>query len=111
MEEPEDYVDGEMAGPGGYCADLIDTLHAAHMDNARLPYYARDPKIGEFSQMPLTPFIYEFFLFNSLYQIDWSASSSSSGLVSHPDEKTEVWKQGRFVQFLRDQSRTNPELL
>ena len=64
MEEEEEY-DGEGV------ADLIDTLHAAHLDNARLHYYARGPQNRIISQMPLTPFIYEFFLFNSLYQIDW----------------------------------------
>ncbi len=111
MEEQEEYDDDEIAEPDGRYADLIDTLHAAHMDNARLRYYARGPMNREFSQMPLTPFIYEFFLFNSLYQIDWSASNGKSGLVSHPHEKTEVWKQGRFVKFLRDHSKTNPELL
>ena len=111
MEEQEEYDDEEIAEAGRRYGDLIDTLHAAHMDNARLRYYARGPMNREFSQMPLTPFIYEFFLFNSLYQIDWSSSNSSSGLVSHPHEKTEVWKQGRFVKFLRDHSRNKPELL
>jgi hypothetical protein len=111
MEEEEEYDGEEIAEPDRRYADLIDTLHAAHMDNARLRYYARGPMNREFSQMPLTPFIYEFFLFNSLYQIDWSSSNGISGLAFHPNERTEVWKQGRFVKFLRDHSRTNPELL
>ena len=107
----EEYESEEITEPDRRYAELIETLHAAHMDNARLRYFARGPMNREFSQMPLTPFIYEFFLFNSLYQIDWSASNSSSGLVFHPHEKTEVWKQGRFIKFLRDHSRTKPALM
>jgi hypothetical protein len=111
MEEQEEYDDEENVKSDSRFVSLIDTLHAAHLDNARLRYYARGPDNHEFSQMPLTPFIYEFFLFNSLYQIDWSALNSNSGLVTHPHGKTEVWKQGWFVKFLRDHSKNKPDLL
>jgi hypothetical protein len=111
LEMEEEYEDDEIVVCDSSYANLIDTLHTAHMDNARLRYYARGPQNREFSQMPLTPFIYEFFLFNSLYQIDWSASNESSGLIFHPHDKTEVRKQGQFVKFLRDNSRSKPELL
>jgi hypothetical protein len=111
MEETEDCEHDELAESKFRYNVLIDTLHAAHMDNARLLYYARGPMNRQFSQMPLTPFIYEFFLFNSLYQIDWIASQKDLALIIHPNDKSEVWKQGRFVKFLRDHARLKPNFL
>lgn len=111
MEEKAEHRDDLIEEPGRSYDDLIDILHSAHMDNARLHYFARGHNNREFSQMPLTPFIYEFFLFNSLYQNDWSASNNCSGLTSHSRERTEDWKQRQFVKFLRSGSRKRPELL
>ena len=41
MEEEEEYDGEEITEPDRRYAELIDTLHAAHMDNARLRYFAR----------------------------------------------------------------------
>lgn len=108
-EEYED--DEEVLSVDRRYAELITTLHSAHIDNARLRYYARGPQNRSFSQMPLTPFIYEFFLFNSLYQINWAASSDQAGLVFHPEEMNENPKQERFIDFVRDHARHHPEHL
>lgn len=81
------------------------------MDNSRLRYYARGKNGQTVSQMPLTPFVYEFFLFNSLYQIDWLTSNDSSVDVSDPEEKSESGKQRRFINFLKHRLLEKPELL
>jgi hypothetical protein len=81
--------------------ELIDVLHSVHCDNSRLQYYAERPGGGRVSIMPLTPFVFEFFLFNSLYQVDWSVSNGKNGLVFHPDDDfSEPKKQRAFVRFL-----------
>lgn len=86
---------------------LIDVLHSVHCDNSRLQYYAMDPKERQISQMPLTPFVYEFFLFNSLYQIDWEKSEDK--LVSHTEGSLkEAKKQNVFHSFLKRHASGNP---
>ena len=92
-------------------AGLVTTLHSAHVDNASLRYYARGPRNRIVSQMPLTPFIYEFFLFNSLYQIDWAQSCKQQELVFHREDMFENTKQKKFIDFLRDHARKHPEHL
>lgn len=87
--------------------ELIDVLHAAHCDNARLQYYAERPDGRRISIMPVTPFVYEFFLFNSLYEIDWAASSPDH-LALHPDDVSEPRKQHAFLAFLRQHARQRP---
>ena len=110
MEEQDEH--DEDGGPFGRTgADLIGTLHSVHIDNARLLYFARGPHGRVVPQMPLTPFIYEFFLFNSLYQIDWASSRIQQDLVFHGQEIREAQKQKRFIDFLRDHARKHPEHL
>lgn len=79
IEEPED-----PKTPNRIAEDFISVLHGVHCDNSKLQYYAERPGVGRFSIMPLTPFVYEFFLFNSLYQVDWEKSSDATDLVYHP---------------------------
>ena len=79
MEEAEEVE--EM--PDESAVELVTVLHGVHCDNSKLQYYAERPSGGRVSIMPLTPFVYEFFLFNSLYQVDWVASNEKTGLVFH----------------------------
>lgn len=58
--------------------------------------------------MPLTPFVYEFFLYNSLYQIDWYESILRGTVVASSDELSETQQQRRLWSFIRDHVRKNP---
>ena len=89
---------------------LINTLHMVHLDNSRMQYYAKNKNGRSVSMMPLTPFIYEFFLFNSLYQIDWEKSLDERNLLYHPDICTESQKQTMFWNYLKAYAKTNPSL-
>jgi hypothetical protein len=86
---------------------FIDMLHSVHCDNSKQQYFAERGG-RRISTMPLTPFVYEFFLFNSLYQVDWNESDIKEDLVFHSDEWTESRKQRDFAKFLRSHARNNP---
>jgi hypothetical protein len=90
--------------------DLIKTLHRVHCDNSRLQYYARShERSEEISMMPLSPFIFEYFLFNSLYQVDWKTSVNENLLIFHPEEGlNESGRQKAFLAFLKRYATNNP---
>ena len=96
-------------------ANLIDILHDGHCKNARWFYHVKDFKRGNNDIMPLTSFVYEFFLFNSLYQIDWERTYNEGSLIYHKQEEKneeqdenqennplkETQKQRIFISFLK----------
>ena len=86
---------------------LIALLHRAHCDNARLQYYAERPDGDRISIMPVTPFVYEFFLFNSLYDVDWE-NTGTGPLVFHAETLDEAKKQRAFLSFLRKHAKHRP---
>ena len=82
--------------------NYVDSIHHSHLDNALNYYTARSlEQQNSKSISPLTNFVFEFFLFNSLYSIDWSASVEAGKLVAHDREKTETQQQAAFLQFCR----------
>jgi hypothetical protein len=101
MEEDEELPDKGTE-------ELISVLHQVHCDNSRLQYYAERPGGGRVSIMPLTPFVYEFFLFNSLYQVNWEASNEESGLVFHEEDFSESKKQRAFISFIKQYATLKP---
>ncbi len=68
MEEEPDDEDVDL---GPKVRDLVDSMHSVHMDNAKLQYYAEGRGQLRIQMMPMTSFVYEYFIFNSLYQVDW----------------------------------------
>ena len=60
--------------------NYIDTIHSSHIENAQSIYQRKNVLKRSFSydynnnRVELSSFIYEFFIFNSLYQIDWEQS-------------------------------------
>ena len=86
---------------------LIEILHKVHCDNSRMQYYA-ESQGRRVSTMPLTPFVYEFFLFNSLYQVDWKKSSDDGELIFHPDNYSESKQQKELIKYLKIHARNNP---
>ncbi len=95
--------------------NLLDTLHHAHRDNARQAHYARSRRNEEHSTMPTTSFIYEFFLYNSIYQYDWEKSLASGILTAWPREgeegKTELFQQNQLEKFIRKKCQENPTII
>ncbi len=105
MEEVEEVEEV----PDRSAEELVAVLHVVHCDNSRLQYYAEQPSGGRVSIMPLTPFVYEFFLFNSLYQVDWAASNEKKKLVFHSeDDFNEVKKQRAFLSFIKPYAKESP---
>jgi len=90
--------------------ELIDVLHAVHVDNSQLQYFAEKYSGNRISIMPVTPFIYEFFLFNSLYQIDWETTQTEGKISYYQEEECgETKKQRRFLSFLKIRAEKFPE--
>lgn len=89
--------------------ELVTVLHGVHCDNSKLQYYAERPNGRRVSIMPLTPFVYEFFLFNSLYQVDWMASNEETRLVFHPENDCgESKKQKSFISYIKSHAIKKP---
>ena len=76
--------------------NLINVLHVPHTDNAKLQYYAKTIDNRPYSIMPHTPFVYELFIFNSIYQIDWKNSEIAGDLRFHSRESCGEFKQGLY---------------
>ena len=92
---------------GKSISSFVDILYNVHCDNSKQQYYAE--KIGRrISTMPLTPFVYEFFLFNSLYQVDWNKSLDAKELIFHPDTYSESKQQKEFIKYLKSYSKNKP---
>ena len=109
MEEEFEDIDEVL---GGTANELINVLHGVHRDNSGLQYYAEKPGGGRISIMPVTPFVYEFFLFNSLYQVDWETTSRDGGLVFHPEDNCgESKKQRALLSYLKSYASDHPENL
>lgn len=87
---------------------LIDLLHIVHLDNSRMQYYAKKSGGQLISTMPLTPFVYEFFLFNSLYQVDWQKSNDEDILIFHDQNTYQKTQQSKFIKFLKTFAKKNP---
>lgn len=94
--------------PNRSAEELISVLHGVHCDNSKLQYYAERLGGGRVSIMPLTPFVYEFFLFNSLYQVDWVASNEKLCLVYHPEDFSEPKKQRSLINYLKQYASQKP---
>lgn len=112
-EEEEEFEEDEVQDQSA--TELINVLHGVHCDNSKLQYYAMRPGGGRgerISIMPVTPFVYEFFLFNSLYQVDWETTKRDGRLVFHSeDDCGESKKQRSLLSYLKGYSNNSPENL
>lgn len=108
MEEEESKESEERFIKSHSIRALIDILHQVHCDNSKQQYYAERPRRHRVSIMPLTPFVFEFFLFNSLYQVDWTTSLRKGELIFHPEDYSESKQQAEFIKFIRSHVREKP---
>ena len=92
--------------------NFVDILKKAHDDNAQYRYYAkREHQTKLRSMMPVTPFVFEFFLYNSIYQVDWEKSIESGTLQNHSSDLTDSQCQRRLEKFLKLHGRVSPNLV
>lgn len=91
--------------------DLIEILHRVHIDNAQKQYFAQRIGGRPTSIMPLTPFVFEFFIFNSLYQVDWVKSFERGQLIFHQDKYGETKQQNEFMKFIKQKNKQTPQHL
>ena len=87
--------------------NFIDILHQAHCDNSKQRYYAEQGRRHR-SIMPLTPFVYEFFIFNSLYQVDWKRSYDEKKVIFNPEDFNEAKRQREFTKFVKNRAKNTP---
>jgi hypothetical protein len=108
MEEEEEA--GEVSRT---VSNLIEVLRQAHRQNGQLHYYATsDPRKRGRQIMPVTPFVFELFIYNSIYQVDWPASLKGRCVVNHPrDDFSETKQQCALEKFLKPYLRKEPALL
>lgn len=97
-------------------SNLIEVLGNAHTDNGKLYYFGTvDPEERGHEIMPVTPFVFELFIYNSIYQVDWPASLKSRCVVNHPREVeagfSETKQQRELEKFLKSYVRKHPALL
>ena len=91
--------------------NYLDTLRQAHCDNARQVYYAMGRGRQRRSTMPVTSFVFEYFIYNSLYQYDWERSIAEADMVPWEDEPTEPQQQNGLERFVKSQCKSNPQIL
>lgn len=93
-------------------ANFVETLRTIHKENSSVEHFMKIPNSGEepTTTMYLTPFIYEFFLYNSLYQIDWHKSLGLGRIEAHTFNNEED-QQNAFEDFLREKSKASPDLI
>jgi hypothetical protein len=93
--------------------EFVLTLERVHRDEFDLIHYARNANGNdEHSTMPVTPFVYEFFLYNSLYSVDWEKSLTNGYVFNYADNSLkERPKQRKFEQLLKQLAAKNPGAL
>lgn len=84
--------------------DTVDTfvssMNALHNINIRRDYLAYDESTYE-KITPLARFVFEFFIYNSLYRVNWERSVSRE-IVHHNSERcTESQQQSAFEHFIQ----------
>ncbi len=80
--------------------NFIRTIYPIHLNNSEYIYYARKRASGSIPLVPINTFIYEFFLFNSLYSINWEESTKNKQLSYY--ERTNQDKQQKgYLEYLR----------
>ena len=101
-------------------ARMIDTLHQIHLDNSRQLYLVKQRRGPSRAIMPATPFIFEFFLYNSIYQVDWENTETNGHKTEFPvglDENgrsirlSEGKQQKALEKYLRKKCQHDTTLL
>ncbi|MCL5796702.1 MAG: hypothetical protein M1579_04280 [Gammaproteobacteria bacterium] len=81
--------------------NYIDAMHQAHLDNAAMVYSGHQG-IRSQTLMPATPFIFDYFIYNSLYSVDWNACEDHCEMVyfDRSEAITESKQQLAFEKYI-----------
>ena len=85
----------------------IHQLRMVHEDNHTLRYFAEYPNATILSTMYLTPFVHQYFIYNSLYQWNWPISIQDNKFISLTNREEE--QQEAFVNFIRENLHPSAE--
>ncbi len=93
-------------------SQFVKMLSEVHKDSRDLLHFARkESSSRERSTMPATAFVYQFFIYNNLYSIDWPSSVKKDEVTFFSQDRREGFKQHQFEAFLRDQAQKKPQAL
>jgi len=96
----------------GDVKNLIDTLNRLHCQNAEQAHFSRSRAAQRRrSTMPVTSFVYELFLYNSLYQYDWEQSFDAEKLVVSSRDDSETVQQQKFEKFIKARCKDNSSMI
>ncbi len=81
--------------------NYIDAMHQAHLDNAAMVYSGQQAGRSQ-TLMPATPFIFDYFIYNSLYSVDWNACEDQREMVyfDRSDALSESKQQEAFENYI-----------
>lgn len=107
-------------------SNFVDIMYRAYRDNAQVQHLARDRRGRSWSTMPTTSFVYNFFIYNSIYQFDWKTSLDKGKLCHLQDEKetdakvdtittkeppNERKQQESLEKFMKNICKQSPQIL
>lgn len=95
--------------------EFVRKMYAVHQDSRTLIHFAIDSRGRQArSTMPVTAFIYEFFLYNSLYSVNWLESLKQRTVISYPSKGKgslqERPQQEKFELLLKVLAKNDPTL-
>jgi hypothetical protein len=81
--------------------NYIDAMHQAHLDNATM-VYSGNHGVRSQTLMPATPFIFDYFIYNSLYSVYWNACEVEGEVVyfDRSEALTESKQQLAFEKYI-----------
>lgn len=105
---------------------FLEQLFNAFRDNSRMNHYAEYDGSRIYSTMPVTSFLYNFFIYNTIYQYDWETSirqktltpwsieletRTSGEAVASSKSDSEFARQKRLEKFMRKTCKRNSTIL
>ncbi len=83
--------------------DFIHVLRSAFEHERQLQHFVKDHRGCERDTTNVLRFVVYFFIYNSLYNVDWQSSLASHKRVPHAGDK-EPKRQKAFEDFLADRT-------
>jgi hypothetical protein len=95
MEMPEELDESEY-----YEENFLNSMADAHRGIFDSEYFCKNYK-KEISITEGSRFIFEYFIFNSLYSVDWKEPFEGGVIKKHELGKSELAMQRKFIKYLR----------
>lgn len=89
-------------------SDTIDnffyTMQNAHRGNKNSKYFSQDYNEDRRDITICNKFIFEYFIFNSIYNVNWEKSNLHRKILTFDYKIVELSKQNQFIKFLKAQT-------